>query len=77
MERPILQKIIELQEFAEKENEQSVNVVLFALSGAIRSGDENLLASIVLSAIKDVLLPKVKEKQSRESISDAGYFSDN
>jgi len=60
MRQEILKRVGELAEFASKNGENPAAIVLFALSGAMKSLDDELLAKVVQDYLNNVLIPKLK-----------------
>ena len=60
----ITDKIEQLIELAKLEGEPNVQIVLLALLGARKMGDDGMLASKVQEYLRDVLLPKLEHDQN-------------
>lgn len=60
MRQEIIRMVGELAEHAAKNGENPAAIVLFALSGAMKSLDDDLLAKMVQDYVNNVLIPKLK-----------------
>ena len=66
MKKEILYKIDAIEKIAESANETDIQIILLVVSGAIRSGDDNLLALLMQKIAKEILMPRVIEKRNSE-----------
>jgi hypothetical protein len=60
MKSKITKKIENLIELARLEDDANTQIVLLALAGARKSGDDGMLATHIQQYLKDVLIPKIR-----------------
>jgi len=64
MRNIIIEKISELINLTNENDEVSVKLILCSLKGAILANDDELLANMVGEFTKNVLLPRLVQKQN-------------